>query len=98
MRARLLFRDKKILANGAIVEMVIWQLPAASADRPHGYKYRPYYGKGGRRLVGYDNERSKGDHKHVGQREERYQFVSIDQLIEDFLTDIERVEAKQCAK
>ena len=98
MRARLLFRDKKILANGAIVEMVIWQLPAASGDRPHGYKYRLYYGKGGRRLVGYDNERGKGDHKHVGQHEEPYQFVSIDQLIGDFLADIERVEAKQCAR
>jgi len=42
----------------------------------------------GRRLVGYDNERGKGDHKHLGDREENYQFESPQQLMADFMADV----------
>ena len=50
----------------AILEYVVWKLPKPTAERPHGYKYRYYYGKDNKRLVGYDNESGKGDHKHIG--------------------------------
>ena len=75
---------------GAVVEMTIWQLPRASAERPHGLKYRLYFGRDGKRIVGYDNERGKGDHKHLGEVEIRYRFVSLAQLVTDFLADVER--------
>ena len=39
----------------------------------------------------YDNERGKGDHRHEGDQEEPYNFVSVEQLIRDFKTDIERL-------
>ena len=48
-------------------------------------------GRAGERLVGYDNERGKGDHKHIAGREQRYRFVSVEQLVADFLADVERV-------
>lgn len=70
--------------------MTIWQLPRASAERPHGLKYRLYFGRDGKRIVGYDNERGKGDHKHLGEVEIRYRFVSLTQLLTDFLADVER--------
>lgn len=92
MQAKLIIRNKKTLASGGIMEMVIWKLPAADAERPHGYKYRLYYGQAGRRLVSYDNERGKGDHRHIGRREEPYRFVSLDKLVEDFLSDVRRLE------
>lgn len=38
-----------------------------------------------------DNERGKGDHRHDGDNETRYTFVSVEQLIQDFKTDIERL-------
>ena len=44
MKAALLLRDKKALASGALIEMVIWKLPQPDPERPHGYKYRLYYG------------------------------------------------------
>jgi hypothetical protein len=44
----------------------------------------------GTRLVGYDNERGKGDHKHIGGREHRYRFIDIDALVGDFLRDVEK--------
>ena len=54
-------------------------------------KYSLYYGRAGERLVGYDNERGKGDHKHMAGRELQYRFVSVEQLVADFLADIESV-------
>ena len=50
---------------------------------------------GGQRLVGYDNERGKGDHKHILDIEKRYKFTSIEKLVSDFLSDVERVRNEQ---
>lgn len=69
--------------------MVIWQLPEADADRPHGLKYRLAYVRQGRRLMGYDNERGKGDHKHIDDRQLPYVFINVDQLVRDFLADVD---------
>lgn len=91
-KAERIFYDKTALPDGSIVEMVIWRLPSASAERQHGLKYRLYYGRDGRRIVGYDNERGKGDHKHMGDKETRYRFVSVEKLVADFLTDVERMK------
>lgn len=71
------------------MEMVLWQLPETSPDRPHGLKYRLYLGRGGRTLVRYDNETGKGDHRHVGndESEEVYAFAGVERLLEDFLSE-----------
>jgi Family of unknown function (DUF6516) len=91
MRARLLFRQKFIYPDGAIREMVLWQLPKATKDRPHGLKYRLYYGLAdGTRQVRYDNETGKGDHRHYGMQEELYHFTGVETLVADFLADIAR--------
>jgi len=87
MPARKLFHKKQPY-RGGIVEMVIWALPEADPERPHGLKYRLVYVRDGERLVGYDNERGKGDHRHVGAREEPYRFISVDRLVADFLADV----------
>lgn len=94
MSARLLYRDKYIYADGAIREMVIWRLPEADTEWPHGLKYSLFYGHSGKCLVRYDNERGKGDHRHAGDQEEPYGFTSIEQLIQDFKADIERVRGE----
>jgi hypothetical protein len=94
MPAELIYGNKAQLKSGAIVEMVIWKLPHPDSERPHGYKYRLYYGRAGKRLVGYDNERGKGDHRHEGGREWPYVFISVDRLVEDFLADVRRLESK----
>jgi hypothetical protein len=38
----------------------------------------------------YDNERGKGDHRHVADKEEPYTFTTIEKLIDDFKTDVRR--------
>jgi Family of unknown function (DUF6516) len=65
MKATLIFRLNHELDDGSLIEMVIWKVPERIPGSHHGLKYRLYFGKGGRRLVAYDNERGKGDHRHV---------------------------------
>ena len=72
---------KKQLYHGGIIEMVIWRLPSVDSERPHGLKYRLVYVREGKRLVGYDNERGKGDHKHIGEEELVYVFQSVDSCL-----------------
>lgn len=91
--AELIFRDKYVFADGAIREMIIWRLPTADVERPHGLKYSLYYGFPGTRLVGYDNELGKGDHRHYGDREEAYDFSTVEQLVADFEKDIDRLRS-----
>lgn len=95
MKATRIFYDKAVLPDGFIVEMVIWQLPTSSTERPHGLKYRLYFGRDGQRMVGYDNERGKGDHKHILDVEKSYKFTTAEKLVADFLYDIERFQNEQ---
>ena len=91
MKAILRLRSRVVLPGGAIVEMVLWELPGKSADRPYGLKYRLYCGRGGKCLVRYDNETGKGDHVHYGETERPYRFEGWEKLLEDFLADVDRL-------
>lgn len=92
MRATLIYQEKFVYADGAIREMVLWQLPKNTSDRPHGLKYRLYYGLGdGTCLVRYDNESGKGDHKHIEGREQSFVFKDVEALVADFLEQIEKI-------
>lgn len=92
--ATLAFHDKQVLADGAIVELKIWRLPRPVAGSKHGLKYSLFYGYPGRRLVGYDNEPGKGDHRHLEGEESRYRFTTVEKLVEDFLADVRRVRSR----
>ena len=72
--------------------MVVWKVPQPVPPSEHAFKYRLVFIRQEHRVVGYDNERGIGDHKHLGTLEVRYKFVDIETLIADFLRD---VEAKQ---
>lgn len=48
-----------------------------------------------RRLVGYDNEVGKGDHRHIGDVETAYRFTTPEQLVADFLADVRRARGKR---
>ena len=91
-KAKLQLRSKLVYPDGSIQELVIWQLPAATAERPHGFKYRCYYGSAdGKCLVRYDNESGKGDHVHLGGIMRSYVFESIERLLADFDRDVARM-------
>ena len=90
MKAIRAFYDRAEYPDGAIVEMSIWIVPDSVPGSSHAFKYSLYYGYPGRRVVGYDNERGKGDHRHLGDREESYRFSNVEALIADFLSDVKQ--------
>lgn len=64
MRAQLVIWDRRVFADGCIYEVVVWRVPVPVPSTEHRFKYRLHYGKSGERLIGYDHERGKGDHRH----------------------------------
>jgi hypothetical protein len=94
MRAELLYRLKDITTDGAIIEMVIWRVPEPVPPSMHNFKYSLVYVMDGKRIVGFDNERGKGDHCHLDDKQVNYRFCGIDQLIEDFITEVDKRRRK----
>jgi hypothetical protein len=92
MKAKKLLDSKHAFDDGAIQQLVIWNLPKPVFGSQHHYKYSLYYGKNGERIVGYDNERGKGDHKHIHGQEYPYTFSGLDVLVRDFLDDVKRAK------
>jgi len=94
MKATREFYDRGEYPDGAIVEMTIWLVSKPVAGSPHTFKYSLFYGYPGKRVVGYDNEREKGDHRHIEGREEPYVFSTVETLIADFLSEVRRVRGE----
>jgi hypothetical protein len=72
-----------------LVDIVVWRLPEPVPPTVHGFKYRLVYIVDGKRVLGYDNERGKGDHRHVAGREEPIAFLSIEALLARFISEVE---------
>jgi len=90
MKAGLIHRFKNITPEGDIIEAVIWKVPNPVKPSEHLYKYRMVYVVNGKRVVGFDNERGKGDHCHLDGIEQTYNFTTVDQLMADFIAEIEK--------
>ncbi len=88
MRAQLITKFKNLTPEGGVIELVVWKVPTPVPPTEHGFKYRAVYSLNGVRIVGFDNERGKGDHCHLDGKEVPYTFVSIDQLVEDFIAAV----------
>ncbi len=93
-RADLLFHSKRSYDDGAIAELRIWLLPESVPGSEHRLKYSLFYGKPGQRILGFDNERGKGDHRHDQGREAPYDFVSVEQLVADFESGVARLRGE----
>jgi len=94
MKATRAFYDRGEYPDGAIVEMTIWLVPEPVRGSTHTFKYSLFYGYPGERLVGYDNERGKGDHRHIRDRQARYEFSTVEKLLADFLSDVRRMRGE----
>ncbi|MBK8523758.1 MAG: hypothetical protein IPL58_06360 [Betaproteobacteria bacterium] len=90
MKAELITRFRDVADDESQIEMVVWHVPTPVPPSGHSYKYRLVYVVAGQRVIGFDNERGKGDHRHVGTAEWPYVFQGLDQLIDDFIEEVER--------
>jgi hypothetical protein len=88
MSATLITRFKNVNSDGSILELVVWKVPKPVPPTDHGSKYRAVHTVKGIRIVGFDNERGKGDHCHLDGEELPYQFTSVEQLVEDFIAAV----------
>lgn len=93
MNATLITEFKHVADDDSIIQMSVWRVPEAVPPTVHGFKYHLVYVVDGVRVVGVDNERGKGDHCHIDGGERPYLFSTVDQLIEDFITEVEKRRA-----
>ena len=89
MTSRSIFHRKFVEEDGSIVEIRIWKVPVSERS-PSGFRYSLYWVRDGKVIVGYDNHHPKGHHRHYGDREESYEFTTIEKLILDFEEDRRR--------
>ncbi len=90
MKAELLVRTRIAVAENAFAEFVLWRVPIPVRHSPHGYKYRLALVEDGVCTVRYDNEAGKGDHRHIEGREEAYRFTTVEQLMADFMAEVDK--------
>jgi len=91
MPAEPLLDERHILSEAAFSEVVVWRVPAPVRGSGHAYRYRLALVVDGKCVLRYDNEAGKGDHRHVGDKEEEYRFKSTEQLLADFWMDVEEM-------
>jgi hypothetical protein len=89
MAAELITRFKDVTPEGGLIEFVVWRLPQPVPPCTHPFKYRLVFVMDGQRVIGFDNERGKGDHWHQEGLERPYDFVDVDRLIEDFIAEVD---------
>jgi hypothetical protein len=90
MKARSILDRRVVLSESAFVEMTLWRVPEPVMGCAHGYKYSLAYVIDEVCVLRYDNERGKGDHRHIGGREQAVVFSGTDRLLADFLNDVRK--------
>lgn len=79
--------------DGFLIALRLWGVPEPVPPARHRFKYALFYGRPGERLVLFDNERGKGDHRHILGVESRYEFSTPEQLLADFEAAVSAVRA-----
>ena len=89
MKAELIVRRRVVYGDRDFAELVVWRVPEPVPPTDHGFKYRLVYIVDGVRVVGFDNERGKGDHRHGPDGETPYRFEGVGPLLEAFVAAVE---------
>ena len=90
MRADLLIDERHVLDIGTFVEIIVWRVPSPLRGSRHHFKYRLALIVDGICVLRYDNEVGKGDHRHIGKTEKRYNFTNPEDLLTDFWNDVDK--------
>jgi hypothetical protein len=94
MNALLLYHSKLTLIHPVdnivvVVELKVWKVEN-SPSYPKGIKYSLFCidRTSGLIVIGFDNHKTKGPHKHVNESEVPYFFNNYDQLLQDFWIEV----------
>ncbi len=91
MKAKLIEKSRMVLNETTFFEVVLWHLPTPVPGSAHPFKYRLALIVNGECVLRYDNERGKGDHRHIEGKEETIEFKSLEVLFEAFQADMKRI-------
>lgn len=86
--AELIMRTRVQITKGSFYEVKIWKVPKSEFFK-EGVKYSMVIIKNGKRIMGYDNERGKSHHKHIGGSEIPYEYNGLETLLSDFEKDVQ---------
>jgi hypothetical protein len=89
MKATLLLKERHVVSEHAFAELLVWKVPEPLLGSVHTFKYSLAYIISGMCVLRYDNERGKGDHRHIGDVETPYHFSTPAQLLDDFWADVD---------
>jgi hypothetical protein len=90
MSAILLEKSRTAVDAVSFASVAIWQLPEPVLGSAHCFKYSLAYVVEEECVLRYDNERGKGDHRHWHDQEFAYEFSTVECLLRDFYTDIDK--------
>lgn len=65
MKAELIEKSRTVIDDKTFFEVVLWHLPTPVPGCEHPFKYRLVLVVNGECVLRYDNERRKGDHRHI---------------------------------
>ena len=80
----------EVLPEGDVLKAIAWKVPKSN-DFPEGIKYAFVYIHHGKRILGYDNERGKGHHRHYKNEETKIDFKDHETLLNQFKEEIEEL-------
>ena len=73
---------------GGVVETVTYQVPEPVPPSLHRFKDRLVFAGAGERVVGFEKERGKGDHKHIDALERPHPVSHVETQMNDLLADV----------
>jgi len=91
MEAVLIEKSRTVVGDTAFFETILWHVPTPVPGSRHHFKYRLALIVNGECVMRYDNERGKGDHRHLRDREEPIEFTTLEALFDAFQADMERI-------
>ncbi|CAI2494967.1 DUF6516 family protein [Serratia plymuthica] len=95
MPAILIMKRRIWLDRSSLLSLVVWDVTPSVRGSNHRYKYRLAYVVQDVCVLRYDNEAGKGDHKHLGAAEVPIEFIDINQLVDDFVTEVNQLRRPQ---
>ena len=91
MVAVLIEKSRTVLGDTAFFEVTLWHLPAPVPGSLHPFKDRLALVVNGVCVMRYDNERGKGDHRHIGSQQNAFAFTNLEALFDAFEADMKRI-------
>ncbi|KYQ98903.1 hypothetical protein AWY96_10420 [Serratia plymuthica] len=95
MPAILIMKRRIWLDRSSLLSLVVWDVTPSVRGSNHRYQYRLAYVVQDVCVLRYDNEAGKGDHKHLGAAEVPIEFIDINQLVDDFVTEVNQLRRPQ---